>query len=387
MRASWSTPTTTSAGWSTGLKKLNLLDDTLIYYIIGDNGASAEGTLNGTFNEMLNFNGMAALETPEFLTARIDKFGGPESYNHYAVGWAHAMDTPYQWTKQVASHWGGTRNGTIVHWPKGSGQGRNPLAIPPRHRRRPDDPRGGGASRAGLGKRRAAEADRGRQHAVLLQRRQGRRAARDPVFRDVRQSRHLPQGLDRGDEAQDAVASHRRENPAFDDDVWELYDTSKDWSQANDLAKQMPEKLHELQRLWLIEAVRYNVLPLDDDLAKRMNPDTAGRPVLIKGNTPNPVRRHGAAVGELRHQHQEQVPFGHRRDRRARTGAEGVIIAQGAQHRRLEPVREGRQAEVLLQPGGVQHFYVEAESRCPRASIRCAWSSLTRAAVSARAAR
>src|SRR5208282_140409 len=101
------------------LKKLNLLDDTLIYYIIGDNGASAEGTLHGTYNEMINFNGAAALETPEFLMARIDKLGGPESYNHYAVGWAHAMNAPYQWTKQVASHWGGTRNGTVVHWPKG----------------------------------------------------------------------------------------------------------------------------------------------------------------------------------------------------------------------------------------------------------------------------
>jgi len=118
-RASWNTPTTTSGRLLDGLQKLNALDDTLVYYIIGDNGASAEGTLNGTFNEMINFNGMAAIETPAFLTARLDKLGGPESYNHYAVGWAHALDTPYQWTKQVASHWGGTRNGTIVHWPKG----------------------------------------------------------------------------------------------------------------------------------------------------------------------------------------------------------------------------------------------------------------------------
>ena len=101
------------------LRSLGIMDDTLIYYIIGDNGASAEGTLIGTYNEMANFNGMASLETPEFLSARIDKLGGPESYNHYAVGWAHAMDTPYQWTKQVASHLGGTRNGTIVHWPNG----------------------------------------------------------------------------------------------------------------------------------------------------------------------------------------------------------------------------------------------------------------------------
>ena len=101
------------------LADLEILDDTLIYYIIGDNGASAEGTLNGTFNEMINFNGAAALETPEFMIERLDELGGPDSYNHYAVGWAHAMDTPYQWTKQVASHWGGTRNGTIVHWPNG----------------------------------------------------------------------------------------------------------------------------------------------------------------------------------------------------------------------------------------------------------------------------
>ncbi len=101
------------------LEDLGVLEDTLVYYIIGDNGASAEGTINGSFNETFIFNGAAALETPEFLAARIDDFGTPKAYNHFAVGWAHAMDTPYQWTKQVASHWGGTRNGTIVHWPNG----------------------------------------------------------------------------------------------------------------------------------------------------------------------------------------------------------------------------------------------------------------------------
>ena len=101
------------------LDELEILDDTLIYVIIGDNGASAEGTPNGCFNELVILNGAFGLETPEFMTSRIADFGGPKAYNHYAVGWAHAMDTPYQWTKQVASHWGGTRNGTIVHWPKG----------------------------------------------------------------------------------------------------------------------------------------------------------------------------------------------------------------------------------------------------------------------------
>ena len=99
------------------LEKGNLLDDTLIIYIIGDNGASAEGTMNGAFNEMANFNGLASFETPEYLLSKLDELGGPTSYNHYSVGWAHAMCTPYQWTKQVASHFGGTRNGTIMHWP------------------------------------------------------------------------------------------------------------------------------------------------------------------------------------------------------------------------------------------------------------------------------
>src|SRR5262247_2974266 len=101
------------------LKDVGLYDDTLVYLIVGDNGASAEGSLQGTFNEMVTLAGFGALETAESLLPRIDELGSPTAYNHYAVGWAHAMNTPYQWTKQVASHFGGTRNGTIVHWPKG----------------------------------------------------------------------------------------------------------------------------------------------------------------------------------------------------------------------------------------------------------------------------
>jgi arylsulfatase A-like enzyme len=95
------------------LEKGNLLDDTLIIYIIGDNGASAEGTINDAFNEMANFNGLASIETPEYLLSKMDELGGPNSYNHYYVGWAHAMCTPYQWTKQVASHFGGTRTAPL----------------------------------------------------------------------------------------------------------------------------------------------------------------------------------------------------------------------------------------------------------------------------------
>jgi arylsulfatase A-like enzyme len=97
------------------IQELGELDNTLVIYIVGDNGASAEGSLNGTLNET-NIANAPGMETPEYLREHIDDFGTPRAYNHYAVGWAHAMDTPYQWTKQVASHWGGTRNGTVVQW-------------------------------------------------------------------------------------------------------------------------------------------------------------------------------------------------------------------------------------------------------------------------------
>jgi hypothetical protein len=140
---------------------------------------------------MSYFNALQALETPEYLTARLDKLGGPESYNHYAVGWSHAMNTPYQWTKQVASHWGGTRNGTIVHWPKGikakgeiRTQFHHVIDVAPTISRRP-------GSRSRLREWHAAGPDRGCQHAIpstTPRRRSGTR----PAFRDVRQPRHLP---------------------------------------------------------------------------------------------------------------------------------------------------------------------------------------------------
>jgi len=94
-----------------------VLENTLVFYILGDNGASAEGGLDGAFNETFALNGMP--DNAHDILAQLDKIGGPESFPHYPVGWALAMDTPYQWAKQVASHYGGTRNGMIVHWPRG----------------------------------------------------------------------------------------------------------------------------------------------------------------------------------------------------------------------------------------------------------------------------
>ena len=159
------------------LQDLGVLGDTLVYYIIGDNGASAEGTLNGCFNEMTVLNGLPDLEPPDFLMSKIDDFGGPQAYNHYAVGWAHAMDTPYQWTKQVASHWGGTRNGTIVALAeRHHGPGRGAPPVPSRHRHRPHGPGGGKHPGTGLRQRHPAGAVGRGEHGRRLRRRAGRRS-------------------------------------------------------------------------------------------------------------------------------------------------------------------------------------------------------------------
>jgi arylsulfatase len=157
-----------------GLKDLGVLDDTLVMFIIGDNGASAEGSLNGTFNEAAMLNGMAAVETVEFLKSKIDDFGGPKAYNHYAVGWAHAMDTPYQWTKQLAlGRYAKWHHCALAAWHQGERRG--PLAVSSCHRCSADDFGSRGATRTHHRQQRAASAPGGCQHAVCLRQRQGRR--------------------------------------------------------------------------------------------------------------------------------------------------------------------------------------------------------------------
>jgi len=349
-----------------GLKKLEILDDTLVYYIIGDNGASAEGGLNGCFNEMSYFNGLQALETPEFLTARLDKLGGPESYNHYAVGWAHAMNTPYQWTKQVASHWGGTRNGTIVHWPKGiNGKGEirsqfhhvidvAPTILEAAGLPEPasvngiqQDPIEGVSMLYSFNDAKAAE-----QHETQYFEMFGNRGIYHKGWTAVTKHRT-------------PWASFTTKAPAFDDDVWELYDTTTDWSQAKDLSKQLPEKLHELQRLWLIEATRYKVLPLDDRMVERMNSDTAGRPVLIKGKTQILF----AGMGHLL----ENCVVNLKNKSHAVTaeivvpekGAEGVIVSQGANIGGWSLYAKDGKLKYCYNWGGFKNFFVEGSTPIP----------------------
>jgi arylsulfatase len=345
------------------LEKLKILDDTLVFFIIGDNGASAEGSINGCYNEMSYFNMLQALETPKYLIERLDKLGGTESYNHYAVGWAHAMNTPYQWTKQVASHWGGTRNGTIVFWPNGinakgeiRSQFHHVIDVAPTI-----------LDAAGLPEPISVN---GIQQEPI----EGvsmRYSFDDAGAAERHETQYFEMFGNRGiyHKGWTAITKHRTpwapmstKLPAFDNDIWELYDTTKDWSQSKDLSKEMPEKLHELQRLFLIEATRYKVLPLDDRVLEKMNPDIAGRPTLIRGKTQllfegmgrlsencvlNIKNKSHSVTAEI------EVPA---------SGAEGVIISQGANIGGWSLYAKNGKLKYCYNWGGFKQFFVEGSA-------------------------
>ncbi len=260
------------------------------------------------------------------------------------------MDTPYQWTKQVASHWGGTRNGTIVHWPKGikakgeiRSQFHHVIDVAPTI-----------LEAAGLPQPTIVNSvqQAPMEGFSMLY------AFDDAKAAERHETQYFEMFCNRGiyHKGWTAVTRHStpwdmsKPLPAFDDDVWELYDTNKDWTQARNIAKDNPQKLRELQRLWLIEAAKYSVLPLDDRRVERFNPDLAGRPQLIKGKTQilfgGMGRLSENSVVNIKNKSysvtaEVVVP---------KSGAKGVIIAQGGSVQRLEPLRQGRQTQVLLQP-------------------------------------
>jgi len=345
------------------LVDLGILDETLVYYIVGDNGASAEGTPNGCFNELAILNGAFGLETVEFMASRIDDFGTPHAYNHYAVGWAHAMDAPYQWTKQIASHWGGTRNGTIVHWPaviRASGEIRTQF-------HHVIDIATTVLDAAGLPEPVTVHGiEQMPLHGVSMT-----YSFDDASAAERRTTQYFEMFCNRGiyHEGWTAVTRHSipwmaTEMPAFADDVWELY-APDDWTQAHDLAHQEPDKLAELQRLFLDEARKYNVLPLDDRRFERFNPDLAGRPQLVRGtsqllfgrmgrlseNSILPLKNKSHAItAEI------VVPEG---------GASGVILSQGGAFGGFVLyARDGRLA-YCYNLFGLQRFKIYGEGAIP----------------------
>ena len=346
------------------LEDLGILEDTLVYYINGDNGASAEGTPHGCFNELVVLNGAVGLETTEFMVSKIDQFGTSTAYNHYAVGWAHAMDTPYQWTKQVASHWGGTRNGTVVHWPGGirakgevRSQFHHVIDVAPTV-----------LDVAGLPEPKTV-------HGVTQRPIEGvsmRYAFDDVGAAERRETQYFEMFCNRGiyDKGWTAVTRHSipwvmAELPPFTDDTWELYDTTSDWSQAHDLAAEMPEKLEELKALFMEEATKYNVLPLDDRRVERFNSDIAGRPVLITGNSQLLFSGMGRLsensvlnVKNKSHSVTAELTV-------AEGGAEGVIVAQGGAFAGWALYLKNGRPTYCYNLFGLQLFHVEGEKEVP----------------------
>jgi arylsulfatase len=258
------------------------LDNTLVFYVVGDNGASAEGGPNGLFNEYTYFNGVAE-EVPDLLK-HLDEWGSPSTYPHMAAGWAVAFDAPFMWTKQVAASFGGTRNGLVVHWPRGI---------------------------------RAKGELRTQFHHVIDVAPTILEAAKLPEPRVVNGTPQIPmEGVSMAYSFDDAKAKDRHLTQYFEivgnraiyhdgwlagtvhrapwesqprrpllEDVWELYDVRADFSLANDLAQANPKQLAEMQALFLKEAAKYHVLPIDDRSLERAVASLVGRPDLMGGRT------------------------------------------------------------------------------------------------------
>jgi arylsulfatase A-like enzyme len=260
------------------IEGLGKLDNTVIIFIAGDNGASAEGQMNGMYSEMTYFSGVP--ETVPDMLKHYDDWGGPSTYPHFSAGWAVAMDAPFSYTKQVASDFGGTRNGMIIQWPagiKGKGELRSQfghvidiaptvyevakIPSPKMVNGIEQDPIEGTSLAYSLGDANAKE-----RHSVQYFEMFGNRG----VYKDGWFARtiHRPAWL------------LKPLNPLLQD-KWELYNSSEDFSLANDLASQHPDKLKDMQALFMKEAEKYHVLPLDDRLLERTNAALMGRPTVL----------------------------------------------------------------------------------------------------------
>jgi len=264
------------------LEKIGELDNTLFIYVMGDNGSSAEGGPQGTFNEMMALNGV--LSEASQMMDHIDDWGGPNTFPHFAIGWAHATNTPFQWTKQVASHFGGTRNAMVVHWPNGiksKGEVRSQfthvtdvaptvleaagLPFPTSVNGTEQTPFAGTSFAYSFDDANAPD-----RHTTQYFEMFGNRGIYDNGW--TASTRH-------------SIPWLMSENPPLEDDVWELYHVDEDFSQANNLAASNPEKLKELQALFEKEAIANHVFPIDDRRAERFNAEIAGRADIMGDRT------------------------------------------------------------------------------------------------------
>jgi arylsulfatase len=310
------------------LDELGVLDDTLFFYLLGDNGASGEGGPRGTFREHLVGHGLA--DGTAEMAARLDELGEATTYPIYPVGWALAMNTPYPWTKQVASHLGGTRDGMIVRWGNGIAERGGirhqwhhvidvlPTVLEAVGLPQPD-------SVGGI-KQQPVEGTSMRY------------TFDDASAADRRTTQYFEMIGNRGVYHEGWLAGTRHGVPwemvdagdrPFNQDRWELYDLDADWSQARDLAGKEPERLRDMQEVFDREAEKHHVFPLDGRVTERENPEVAGRLDLHHGRS---TLVFGPRVGRLT---EEAAPNVKNRshvitaDLEVHTGTSGVVVAQG----------------------------------------------------------
>lgn len=309
------------------LKEMGQFDNTLIFYIIGDNGTSAEGGENGLFNEFTYFNGVK--ETVPDMLKHYDDWGGPTTYPHMAAGWAIAGDTPFMWAKQVASNYGGVRNPLIVSWPKRITAGNQvrsqwhhvidvaPTVLEAAHLPEPKSVNGT-----------VQEPIEGVSMLYSFE---------NPTAEGTRKTQYFEIFGNRGVYSDGWFAGTVHRAPwettpraALKDDKWELYDTRGDFSLANDLAASNPEKLKEMQALFIEEAIKYRVLPIDDRSLERANPALAGRPDLMAGRTSLTLSSGMIGMSENVFINVKNRSFSITADLDIpQGGANGVILAQG----------------------------------------------------------
>jgi arylsulfatase len=258
-------------------------DNTLVFYIAGDNGTSGEGGANGLFNEYTYFNGVQ--ETVADMLEHLDAWGSAQTYPHMAAGWSVALNAPFGWMKQVPSDFGGTRNGMVVHWPKGikANNGIRPqfshvidiaptvlqvagLPEPRVVNGTPQIPIEGTSLVYSFEDAAAQE-----RHATQYFEIAGNRA----IYHQGWFARTIHR----------APWEAKPRRPLEDDTAWELYDVRADFSLADNLAARHPQKLAELQALFLAEAQKYHVLPMDDRVFERLNAAAVGRPDLMGGRS------------------------------------------------------------------------------------------------------
>jgi arylsulfatase len=309
------------------IRETGQLDNTLIFYIIGDNGTSAEGGMSGMFSEMTYFNGVE--ETVQDMLEHYDDWGGPTTYPHMAAGWAVAGDTPFMWTKQIPSNYGGTRNGLIISWPKRikavdqiRSQWHHVIDVAPTVLEAASLPEPKvvdgtiqtpieGVSMVYSFDQPAAKSTHTTQYFEIF----GNRAIYHDGWYAATIHKAPWERLPRG---------------PLQDDTWELYDTTKDFSLVNDLAAADPAKLKEMQDLFIKEAIKYQVLPIDDRVFERINAASAGRPDLMGDRTSLTLSAGMDSMSEnvfiniknrsLSITADVEIPQG---------GASGVILAQG----------------------------------------------------------